>query len=633
MPIAPETGVASGPIATGMRRALSFVPHGRQLAQQDWDRRHRAILIVLWLQMAGLLVFGFWRGYSVQHLVVDGGAVAAFAACATQPLGGRRLRASLASLGLLTGAAIGVHLSGGAIEAHFMYFVVIALLMLYQDWIPFLVAIAYVVGEHGIIGLLIPASVYDHADAQQNPWLWAGIHGAFVLAASAANLAYWRLSETEHATAMSTLHNSARVDGLTGAVNRKGWDEQMKQVLNLARRPALSIAVAILDLDDFKNFNDSWGHQKGDQLLQNSVGAWRQALREEDVLARYGGDEFSLILPGCDLRGATTVLERVLQSTPEAQTCSVGVATWDGRESPDELVARVDDALYEGKKHKRAGDKRIYVARTDMTAGTGVPWSDRIPRLVENRGIESVYQPIISLADLSVFGYEALARPTDDPECQDVSGMFATAKRIGYLRDLDWICRRAAMEGGSNDSRTKPLFVNVSATSLLDPVHEVDQLLMLVRWARRSPSQIVLEITEQEEARDFDRLSVVIKSYRDAGFRFALDDVGEGHSTIELLVAANPEFIKIARSLTVQAAGKVSHSAMQAILTFAKAQGTTVLAEGVETEQQLSGLRELGVSLGQGFHLGPPARQPGEPLKSESTSPLEGSSVTAGQVA
>jgi EAL domain-containing protein (putative c-di-GMP-specific phosphodiesterase class I) len=188
--------------------------------------------------------------------------------------------------------------------------------------------------------------------------------------------------------------------------------------------------------------------------------------------------------------------------------------------------------------------------------------------------------------------------------------MFESAKRMGYLRELDWISRRAAMEGGSNDSREKPLFINVSATSLLDRVHDVDQLLMLAQWARRSPTKIVLELTELDDARDLERLRDVIRSYRANGFRFAIGDVGEGHSSIELLITANPEFIKIARSLTGQTAKQASRSAIQAILTFAGAQGTTVVAEGIETEQQLSTVRELGIGLGQGYLLGRPENQP-----------------------
>ena len=203
----PATRRGGAAIAAIRDRAAAFrrwLPQGGALAQPEWDRRHRAILIILTFYIVGLVAFGVFRGYGLQHVAIEGGAVAIFAMCALQPFGGRKLRSTLASIALLTAASIGVHLSGGKIEAHFQFFVVITLLMLYQDWLPFLVAIAYVVAEHGIIGVLLPTAVYNHAAAQSNPWLWAGIHGGFVLAASAANLAHWRLSEDDHKRAQDT---------------------------------------------------------------------------------------------------------------------------------------------------------------------------------------------------------------------------------------------------------------------------------------------------------------------------------------------------------------------------------------------------------------------------------------------
>jgi diguanylate cyclase (GGDEF)-like protein/PAS domain S-box-containing protein len=216
IPTAPY-GMASTeePVIAGGRSPWKWitglVPHGRTLSREDWDRRHRAILVVLGLSIIGLVVFGAYRGYSPFHLVIDGGAVAFFNACAWQPLGGRKLRSTLASIALLTAASMSVHLSGGSIEAHFSFFVVITLLMLYHDWLPFLVAIAYVVGEHGIIGVLLPTAVYNDPAAQTNPWLWASIHGAFVVAASVANLAHWRLSETDHQRTLATENSYRRL--------------------------------------------------------------------------------------------------------------------------------------------------------------------------------------------------------------------------------------------------------------------------------------------------------------------------------------------------------------------------------------------------------------------------------------
>jgi diguanylate cyclase (GGDEF)-like protein len=116
----------------------------------------------------------------------------------------------------------------------------------------------------------------------------------------------------------------------------------------------------MLDLDRFKEYNDRLGHLAGDRLLKEAAGAWRSALRETDRLARYGGEEFSVVLPDCGLDDAMTLVERLRGVTPEGETCSAGVARWDGRETPEGLVLRADAALYEAK---RRGRDRLVVAR------------------------------------------------------------------------------------------------------------------------------------------------------------------------------------------------------------------------------------------------------------------------------
>lgn len=596
------------PAPTVRQRMRSIVPHGRTLTTEEWNRRHRAILIIIVLHIFGLFAFGLIRGYTVPHVAVDVGAVAVFALWATQPYGGRKVRASLASLSLLTASAMLVHLSGGKIEAHFHFFVVIALLMLYQDWLPYLVAIGYVVLQHGVIGTMFPTAVYDHAAAQTNPWFWAGVHGAFVLAASVANLTYWRVSENDHAKTLAALGQAARIDGLTGAVNRRGWEEVLPRALSAARRMGFKVCVALVDFDNFKDFNDSWGHQKGDLLLMRSVAAWKAELREEDTLARFGGDEFAIILPDCDIGAAQHVLERLLAVTPENQTCTVGLGVWNRRESASDFVSRIDGALYEGKRQKRPQPNSVHVATTSISRSAETNWSQRIPRLVSERLIRANYQPIVRLEDMRVFGYEALARPVDDSEGTEIEGMFEAASRLGHLRDLDWACRRAALEGGVDSSSEHPIFVNISLSALLDPIHGADQMVMLAEWSGRTADEIVLEITEREEARDMERLTEVVAEYRNHGFRFAVDDVGEGHSTLELLLATSPEFIKVARSLTAGTTSNNAVAAIQAIVTLASAQGGHVVAEGIESEEVLSTMRGLGVQLGQGYLLGRPTK-------------------------
>jgi diguanylate cyclase (GGDEF)-like protein len=158
---------------------------------------------------------------------------------------------------------------------------------------------------------------------------------------------------------LGELERLARTDELTGLPNRRDWEERLPAELARAGRAERSLCVAMLDLDRFKAFNDKRGHQAGDQLLREAATAWHGVLRPYDVLARYGGEEFSLLLPDVDLEDAATLIERLRAATPEGETCSAGIASWDGEEGPGILVGRADAALYEAK---RAGRDRIALA-------------------------------------------------------------------------------------------------------------------------------------------------------------------------------------------------------------------------------------------------------------------------------
>jgi diguanylate cyclase (GGDEF)-like protein len=149
------------------------------------------------------------------------------------------------------------------------------------------------------------------------------------------------------------LSETARTDVLTGLPNRRAWDEGLGRELSSAARAGAPTCVAILDLDHFKQFNDTRGHQAGDALLKEAAAAWRGELRPRDFLARYGGEEFALVLPDCTMESAGRVVERLRAATPADQTCSAGIACWDGSESADSLVARADGALYQAKKSGR----------------------------------------------------------------------------------------------------------------------------------------------------------------------------------------------------------------------------------------------------------------------------------------
>jgi diguanylate cyclase (GGDEF)-like protein/PAS domain S-box-containing protein len=399
----------------------------------------------------------------------------------------------------------------------------------------------------------------------------------------------------------AALSEAARIDPLTGVPNRRAWNERLDYTLAHAARSHEPLCVAMLDLDDFKQFNDDWGHQRGDLLLENAVHLWSGALREGDFLARLGGDEFAVIMPGCSAGQATAVLMRMVGTTPDG--VSAGVAQWDGVETGDALVARADAALLHAKRERRGGV--VVDSESDATTKSAGLVA-RIESILDGRFLRSAYQPIVDLERNVVVGHEALLRPSGVAADTSVEDLFAAAQRFGYARDLDWLSRRAALEGAGSLPQDDVLFVNVSSWALLDPVHGSDQMLMLLRWVGRAPEQVVLEISEREVITNRQRLRAVLADYRAHGFRFALDDVGEGHSTLEVLAAAEPEFIKVARSLTEHLDESGPSSAVRAIVTFAECNGADVIAEGISEKRMIGRVRELGVRYGQGFALGVP---------------------------
>lgn len=172
------------------------LPQGHLLEHNDWVRRHRGIVWLLWLHAIGLPIFGLWTTHHVL-LGMEGGVIlAVFAVVATVRQLPRRVRTAITTCGLVLSSALLVHISGGYIELHFHFFVMMTVIVLYQDWVPFLFALLSVVVDHGVVGTLAPTLVYNHVGAQHSPWTWALIHGGFILAECTALLVYWRVNET-----------------------------------------------------------------------------------------------------------------------------------------------------------------------------------------------------------------------------------------------------------------------------------------------------------------------------------------------------------------------------------------------------------------------------------------------------
>ena len=172
-----------------------MLPRGGGLPPEVWEQRHTGLVILMWLNAVGLAIFGYVKGFGLGHSLAEAGIVAAAAVIAGFTSRNHLLASAMATIGLLSASAILVHFSEGSIEAHVHFFVMVTIIILYQDWVPFLLAIAYVVAHHALFGLMSPTSVFNHSAAIDQPVKWALIHGLFILGATIAGLTVWKQNE------------------------------------------------------------------------------------------------------------------------------------------------------------------------------------------------------------------------------------------------------------------------------------------------------------------------------------------------------------------------------------------------------------------------------------------------------
>jgi diguanylate cyclase (GGDEF)-like protein len=455
-------------------------------------------------------------------------------------------------------------------------------------------------GKEGLVGVLV---VFRESTVESNKAALAAMPG---ICSHLGRFVERVRAETAFHTAAMELNALASTDALTGLKNRREFDRAMRTI------PRLPFAVLSLDVDSLKKVNDTDGHGAGDALLRVVGHTLGLLVRGWDVMARIGGDEFAALLPEVGVFGAHLVAERmrlamhslVLPSGPVRIT--VGWSAAPAGADPLSVLQRADESLYDAK---RAGGDRVAGSSYEGGEATDIAersYSEVVNRILDGEGVSTMFQPIVSLEDGAVIGYEALARPEGFAAMDSVEPVFEAARTGGRIRDLDWVCRRRAVEDARELPQETPLFLNISAAALLDPVHGVDQLLLLLHNAGRAPATVVLEITEHERIRDYDVLANVLAAYRAEGIRFALDDVGEGHSTLELLAASSSEFLKLGRSLTMTSTRVGSRAAMDATMAFARVSGAAVIAEGVENEFVADLMKAGGITLGQGFGLGKP---------------------------
>ncbi len=589
-------------------RWLSALPQGRSLSEEVWALRHRGLTALLWAHVPALWAFALMQGFPVPHATLEALALAALASAASSPRLSRSARSAAAALGLVVASSLLVHLWGGVIEGHFHFFVVIGFLALYQSWLPFLLALGYVVLEHGIVGMLDPESMYNHAAAIDHPWRWALIHGVFVLAASTANLLAWRITEDE------ALH-----DSLTGLPNRAMLLDRLTVAFD-ARRD--TTAVLYLDLDDFKDANDGFGHDVGDAVLQQVARRLADVLDEGELLARLGGDEFAVLLTRLAGRDhARDVAARVQQALAApvvhgglslAVDASVGLAFGADTDSALSLLRNADLAMLTAKR-SGGGRWREYESVMHSAALRRTELGHELRAAIESDQLEVHYQPIFSLSSGRIVGTEALVRWR-----HETRGMIAptefipVAEQSGLIVALGgWVLRTACAKAAQwqADYPCRPpltISVNLSPRQLAEPA-----LLATVVGALRDsglqPSSLCLEITEGSLIRDLESTLLTLGSLKAVGLRLALDDFGTGYSSLSYLQRLPVDIVKIDRSFVAELGERQQERhIVAAVVDLARALGLSVTAEGIETREQHDVLREIGCDNGQGYLRSPP---------------------------
>jgi diguanylate cyclase (GGDEF)-like protein/PAS domain S-box-containing protein len=415
----------------------------------------------------------------------------------------------------------------------------------------------------------------------------------------------------------SKLSHQALHDPLTGLANRVLLDDRLILARARATRQGGLIAVFMIDLDDFKGVNDTYGHPIGDQLLSGVADRFESVARPSDTLCRFGGDEFLYLAEGLgDASEAEDIATRFLESLVEpfslgavefVQHASIGIVLWDAN-FPESyaLIQNADVALYEAKRlHK--GSYEVFDTSMHNMVASRFTLNQDLRHSLHNDELSMRYQPIVDLSTKEVVGFEALMR-WDHPERGAIGPevFIPLAEQSDMIFKLGAFALHEAITQASswspNESDELPyVSVNLAAQQLGDP-----ELMAMIDDALSesglAPERLVLEITETSALFDIAETLLVLKGLKAKGIDVALDDFGTGYSSLSYLLQLDPKVIKIDRSFISPTNDSAENELLlEAIISLGQKLHVTLLAEGIENQWQLNKLLRLGCRFGQGY--------------------------------
>ena len=420
---------------------------------------------------------------------------------------------------------------------------------------------------------------------------------------------------------LQQIEHLAHHDTLTGLPNRLLLNDRLKIAVRQARRNRHSVALLFLDLDRFKDINDSLGHVIGDKLLLELAARIRQQVREEDTVARLGGDEFVVLIHRIgSVRDAEVIAHKIMTGLMEpiriddqelVVTLSIGISLFpqDSR-NEDELIRHADAAMYDAKE-QGLREFRFYDQRMSAEAEQRVQLEIALRRALEQQSFELHYQPQLSLSSGQITGIEALVRwRREDGQLTPPNDFIPIAELTGQIEPLgEWILEQACLQ--TMKWRAQGLFdghisVNISGVQV-QRGNIVETTRRLLETSGLPPSALMLELTESTIMQKKERVHEILCELKALGVRLAVDDFGTGYSSLSYLQNLPVDQLKIDREFVKPLPDNAKSAAIaKAIIDLAQGLGLSVIAEGLEKASQCRMLSSLGCDLGQGWILSRP---------------------------